>query len=143
MIKLQFSAMCLLMALFIVSCDLNGESHEKFTGYVSVVETILPDSAYTGQTIPVYARAAAPNGCWSDLKLYLGKSVVADTVYGISATGLYESYNGLCTEILVSEDTTFNFKPDTAGTYLFISYSSLLVPTYDTLYVLDSLPGKR
>jgi len=143
MIKLQFSILCLLTAVFMLSCDLNGESHEKFTGYVSVVETILPDSAYTGQTIPVYARATAPNGCWSDLKLYLGKSVVADTVFGISATGLYESYNGLCTEILVSEDTTFNFIPDTAGTYLFISYSSFLIPTYDTLHVLDSLPRKR
>ncbi|MBK6345189.1 MAG: hypothetical protein IPN08_04900 [Bacteroidales bacterium] len=141
--KLKLFISFLLVPFIIVSCDLNGESHEKYTGYVSVVETIIPDSAWTGQSVPVYARATAPNGCWSDLKLYLGKSVVADTVYGISATGLYESYNGLCTEVLISDDTTFNFKPEVSGMYLFISYSSILEPTYDTLYVLDSLPQNR
>ena len=133
----------LMIAAFLVSCNLGGERYEKYTGYVSVVETIIPDSAVAGQTIPLYARATAPNGCWSDIKIHLGKATFADTVYGISSTGLYESYDNLCFEILVSADTTFHFKPDSSGTYLFISYSSLLEPRYDTLYVVDPMPAGR
>ncbi len=143
MAKIKLSFLSLLLPVMLVSCDLGGESHEKYTGYVSIVETVIPDSAYTGQTVPLYARAAAPNGCWSDLRIYLGKSVSSDTLYGISATGLYESYNGLCTEILVSRDTTFSFIPDSSGTYIFISYSSFLEPSYDTLFVSDSVSVKR
>lgn len=130
------------LSIFTNSCDLQGESHEKYTGYVSITETTLPDSAFIGQTVPVYAKAVAPNGCWSDLKIFLGKSVTADTIFAISATGLFESYNGLCSEVLISADTTFEFKPDTTGTFIFASYSSLLFPTYDTLVVSDTADRK-
>ncbi|MFH1119453.1 MAG: hypothetical protein V1775_06485 [Bacteroidota bacterium] len=129
----------LLITLLIASCDPNGGSYEKYTGYVNIVETIIPDSAFSGEEIPVHIVANAPNGCWSDLTITVGKSVLADTLYGIYATGNYESYNGLCTEILIVKDTTYLFKPDTAGTYVFVSYSASLVPCYDTISVIEPL----
>ncbi|MBK6963390.1 MAG: hypothetical protein IPH20_05445 [Bacteroidales bacterium] len=132
----------LLFSVIITSCELQGESHEKYTSYVSITETTLPDSVVIGQTVPVYAKAMAPNGCWSDLTIFLGKSVLSDTIYAISATGLFESYNGICSEILITADTTFEFKPDTVGTFIFASYSALLVPSYDTLVVSDTADRK-
>ncbi len=143
MMKLKTYSLLIPLLLILASCDPAGESHEKFTGYVSVMETIIPDSGVVGQTVPVFARASAPNGCWSDLKIFLGKSVTDDTIYGISATGLYESYNGLCTDIIISTDTTFGFKPDSSGTYIFISYSSALIPSYDSIFIRDSVPRGR
>ncbi len=133
----------LLFSVIITSCDLQGESHEKYTSYVSITETIVPDSALVGQTVPVYAKAVAPNGCWSNIRIFLGKSVIADTIYAISSTGLYESYNGICAEILISADTTFEFKPDTSGIFIFASYSALLSPSYDTLVVSDTTDLKK
>lgn len=131
------------LLLILASCNPTGDSYEKFTGYVSVIETIIPDSGVIGQTVPIFARASAPNGCWSDLKIFLGKSVTEDTIWGISATGLYESYNGLCTDIVISADTTFGFKPDSSGTYIFISYSSALIPSYDSIFIMDSVQRGR
>ncbi|MHC1775172.1 MAG: hypothetical protein AB9834_07105 [Lentimicrobium sp.] len=138
MSKIKLILSLLVISAFSTSCDLQGESHEKYTSYVSITETTLPDSVIIGQTVPVYAKAMAPNGCWSDLTIFLGKSVLSDTIYAISATGLFESYNGICSEILITADTTFEFKPDTAGTFIFASYSALLVPSYDTLVVSDT-----
>jgi hypothetical protein len=139
MIKLTALSLLISMLLMLASCNPKGESYNKFTGYVSIMETIIPDSGIVGQTIPVFARASAPNGCWSDLRIYLGKSFTTDTLFAISATGLYESYNGLCTEIIITADTTFEFKPDSAGTYIFVAYSSALIPSYDTIFVRDSI----
>lgn len=139
--KIKLILSLLLFSVIITSCDLQGESHEKYTSYVSITETTLPDSIMIGQTVPIYAKAMAPNGCWSDLTIFLGKSVLADSIYAISATGLFESYNGICTEILITADTTFEFKPDTTGTFIFASYSALLVPAYDTLVVSDTAVG--
>jgi hypothetical protein len=143
MMKLKAYSLLVPMILILASCNPVGESYDKFTGYVNIMETIIPDSGVVGQTIPVFARASAPNGCWSDLKIFFGKSETEDTIYGISATGLYESYNGLCTDIVISADTTFEFKPDSPGTYIFISYSSAFIPAYDSIFIKDSVQRGR
>ncbi len=139
MIKLKTFLNLFLLLILVASCNTKGESYTRYTGYISVVETSIPDSALPGQTVPVYVKATAPNGCWSDLKIYLERSVLTDTLYGITATGLFESSNGLCTQVLITADTTFEFKPDSAGTYIFVTYSSDLQAVYDTVYVVDSV----
>jgi hypothetical protein len=139
MMKLKAFSLFMSMLLIFTSCNPTGESYDKFTGYVSIMETIIPDSGLVGQTIPVFARASAPNGCWSDLEIFFEKSETNDTIYGIFATGLYESYNGLCTDIVISADSTFSFKPGSSGTYIFISYSSALLHSYDTIFIRDTI----
>lgn len=116
----------------------DGKSYEKFTAFVDISSTIIPDSALLGQTVPVYVLASAQSGCWSDLNIQLGPTVISDTTFSISATGVYESYNGICAEVVVTHDTTFQFRPDSAGTYIFIAYSARLIPGYDTLVVMDT-----
>lgn len=143
MLKLKTILFLLMVSFLMASCDLNNDSYSSFTGYVNIDMTQLTDSAFTGQTVPVAVHAMAPNGCWSDLKIYLEKSNVADTLYSIVATGYYESINGICSEILVTADTIFNFRANSAGTYIFTSYSGDLNPKYDTLFVRDSIPGKK
>jgi len=131
----------LLIILFLVqSCTgIDGESHQRYTSYIDIYSTVLPDSVSLGDTIPVAVSASAPNGCWSDLTIYLGRSMAYDTIYGIKASGLYESWNGLCAEVLITTDTVFRVVPDSAATYVFISYSATQMPVYDTVVVFD--PG--
>ncbi|MBL7904424.1 MAG: hypothetical protein JNL22_05330 [Bacteroidales bacterium] len=131
-------ALVALLMLSLNSCKLEGDRYEKYTGTLGIVDISLPDTAFTGQEVPVYASTAAYNGCWSQLTLYLLRAVDADTLLAVTANGLYESYNGLCTEILVTDDTTFRFKPDRSGTYFFTSVSPELVTRVDTLVVVDS-----
>jgi hypothetical protein len=143
MLKLKSIIFLLVITFLMASCDLNNDSYNSFTGYVNVDDTQLADSAFSGQTVPISVHANALSGCWSGLKIYLEKSLVSDTLFSIVATGNYESYNGICAEIIVSTDTVFQFKADSAGTYIFTSYSSSLYPKSDTLFVTDSLPGKK
>lgn len=143
MLILKSMIFLLVVTFLMASCDLENDSYNSFTGYVNVDDTQLADSAFTGQTVPVTVHAMALNGCWSDLKIYLEKSNVADTLFSIVATGYFESFNGICTELLVTADTVFNFRADSAGTYIFTSYSGDLNPKYDTLFVSDSIPGKK
>lgn len=138
-----FPALVALLMLSLSSCKLEGDSYDKYTGTLGIVDINLPDSAFTGEEVPVYASTAAYNGCWSQLTLYLLKAVDADTLLAVTANGLYESYNGLCTEILVTNDTTFRFRPDRAGTYFFTSVTPGLVTRIDTLVVVDSVSVKR
>lgn len=135
-------SLILLIPLFITACmDLESESYSRYTSYVDVNKVILPDSAVAGQDVSIYAQAMAPNGCWSDLAIFMRKSGIADTVYGITATGLFESHDNICPDVVISHDTTFTFHPDSAGTYIFISYSAALLATYDTLFVTEPEPG--
>lgn len=133
----------LAIPLLLSSCNLDGDSHEQYTGYVSVYETQIPDSAMVSENISILAKASAPNGCWSNLNIYLGKSASVDTLYGISATGFFESYDGICADVLVTKETTFDFKADTVGTYIFVSYLASLATSMDTLVVYDTVSGKK
>ena len=130
-----------MLLLSMGSCKLEGDRYEKYTGTLGIDEINVPDSAISGQEVPVFASTVAYNGCWSKLTLYLLKAVDSDTLYAVTANGLYESYNGLCTEILVTNDTIFGFKPERPGTYYFTSVSPELVTRVDTLVVSDSARG--
>lgn len=132
-------SLILLVSLFITSCSsLEGESYSSFTGYVDINEVVIPESAYTGDEVPISVQAVAPNGCWSNLLVTMGKSMYVDTIYAISATGVFVSVNNLCADIQVVRDTTLTYKADSAGTFVFISYSAYRQPRFDTLVVTDT-----
>ncbi|GAB1405830.1 hypothetical protein MASR1M74_30120 [Lentimicrobium sp.] len=122
-----------LLLLFLSSCELENESYSHFYDYVDIEQTQIPRSAHVGDTVMIHSTAVANNGCWSNLQLNFGK--LNDTLYAINAYGEYESYNGICTEILVTADSTFVFIPDTTGTFIFVSQSRNRLNVYDTLHV--------
>lgn len=128
-----------LVSLLLTSCSgLDGESYSSFTGYVDINEVGIPDSVPAGQEVPISVQAVAPNGCWSNLVVSMGKSMYVDTIYAISATGSYVSVNNMCAQIQVVRDTTLTFKADSAGTFIFVSYSAYRQTRVDTLVVTDT-----
>lgn len=141
---MKHTFLLLLATLLATSCvKLDGESYRKYSDYVNIMEVNMPDSAFIGDDIPIVVQAGAPNGCWSGLEVHIGRSTIYDSVFGFTATGLFESTNNLCAEVLVTKDSTFHFKTDTAGIYLFIAYSAAYQPIYDTLVVSDTATSKR
>jgi hypothetical protein len=128
-----------LIALSLTSCNLDGENYVRYYDFVSIQETNVPAHAVLGDTVSIFSRAAAPNGCWSELQFQMLE--YNDSVFLIRATGLYESYEGICPEILVTKDSIFGFIPDTTGTFVFISQSPYRADRFDTLVVtLPLLP---
>jgi len=125
-----------LFAIALASCTLDGENYVRYYDFVSIQETNVPDQAVPGDTVSIFSRAVAPNGCWSELEFQMLE--YNDSVFLIRATGLYESHEGICPEILVTKDTIFGFIPDTTGTFVFISQSPYRADKFDTLVV--SLP---
>lgn len=128
----------LVFALFVLlaaSCKIGGENYSRYYSYVNIDQTVVPDSASLGDTIDLYFRAGAPNGCWSGLQIYLYR--YNDTIFVLEAIGLYESYEGICPEIYVTSDTIFRFVPDTARTYIFASHSATLNTKLDTLRIIN------
>lgn len=124
----------ILLPFVISSCTPKNKSYLRYIDFVDIEKFVIPHTAYEGDTVPVYAQASAPNGCWSDLKLYMDDSKKTRTT--IYAMGQYESYDFICTDIFVLKDTIFKFIPDSAGTYVFMSQSAFKLPVLDTLHVL-------
>ncbi|MBV2245640.1 MAG: hypothetical protein KUL83_00620 [Lentimicrobium sp.] len=125
-----------LMLLFLTSCKLENDSYSHFYDYVDIAQTLIPATAYVGDSVLIHTTAVANNGCWKNLKLFYGR--INDTLYAINAQGEYESYNNLCPEVVVMADSIFTFIPDTTGTFIFVSQSRNRSNVYDTLQV--SLP---
>ncbi len=136
--KLHFLFVALLL-LALSSCKLDGESYRKFYGGVNIDSLIIQDSAFVGDVVLIQAQAGAPNGCWSDLSLFLNR--YNDSLYYINAFGWFESYDNMCTEIYLLKDSTFRFIPDTTGLYIFKSESEFRLPKYDTLVVVPKPAG--
>lgn len=124
-----------LFALLATACNIGGENYSRYYSYVNIDQTNVPDSAKVGDTVDLYFRAGAPNGCWSDLNIYLYP--YNDTIFILEAIGLYESYDGICPEIYITSDTIFRFVPDTARTYIFASQSATLNTKLDTLHITN------
>ncbi|MBW6490759.1 MAG: hypothetical protein K0B15_06130 [Lentimicrobium sp.] len=121
--------------IVMASCDFGGENYVRYYDYVNIDSTRVQDSAMVGDTVHIYALAGAPNGCWSDLVIYFYP--YNDSVYLINSIGLYESYEGICPEVYVTKDSTFQFIPDATGTFIFVSESRSNYPKYDTLRIVD------
>jgi len=132
--KLQLLFLALLI-LAMVSCKLDGENYSRYYEFVNIDETIMQDSATVGDTVGIFVRAGAPNGCWSDL--VINYYPFNDTIYLINSVGFYESYDGICPEIYVTKDSTFKFIADSAGTFIFASQSRTKPAKFDTLVVVD------
>ena len=129
----------LLLPVAIVSCNLESESYSNYSDYIDIDTTMVPETAHVGDTVNIYSRSIAYNGCWSNLKLFYGK--YNDTLYIINSRGVYESNDGICPEILVMCDSTFHFMPDTSGTFIFVSQSRNKPAIFDTLTV--SYPASK
>lgn len=116
------------------SCLKEGSNHIKYSGYINLNTLTVPDSATVGEDVEIKVKGGAPNGCWSDLELTMQKE--NDTLYNIAGVGVYESWDGLCTDIYPLVDSTFTFKPSKAGTYKFVAYSANNTRLIDTLHVV-------
>lgn len=129
-------ALFLFLPLLLNSCLDTGGNYMKYDGWIYTDQVSIPDTAQLGDSISLYVKGGAPNGCWYNLMLNLTKQ--SDTLYYIAGTGTYESTDGLCTEIYQVVDTNFIFKPLSAGKYMFIAQSPGRPDIKDSLIVISA-----
>lgn len=121
----------LVLPLLLTSCLEEGSNYTKFTGYINIDKMTLPDSASVGDTIQIAVKGGAPNGCWSNLELTMTK--LNDSLVSFTGIGLFESTDGICTEIYQTIDSSFDFIPKTPGKWQFYAHSA------NNKYIVDSL----
>lgn len=125
----------LLLPLFMSSCLEKGTNYTRFTGNINIDKMTLPDTARVGDTIQVLVKGGAPNGCWSDLELMMVQQ--NDSLVLVSGIGLFESTDGICTQVYQTIDSSFDFRPTTPGIYQFYAYSGNLRSIIDSLVVVS------
>jgi hypothetical protein len=94
----------------------SNSSYTKKTDRVDIIATYVPDTATNLEQVHISARAAAENGCWSNLYFKLISD--SEFEYTLEAYGTYES-SGICPDMMVYKDTTIAFQPMQKGTFLF------------------------
>jgi hypothetical protein len=121
-----------ILILLVTACSLQNENYVNITEAVPIINIEIPDSAKTLELVYINATAQETNGCWSNLHFNLEKK--GEFEYYLSAIGNYESY-GTCADVIVSKDTTFEFIPSKAGSYLFRVFRSKQFVETDTIFV--------
>lgn len=119
----------------LTSCLDEGSNYLKYTGWINIDSLQVQDSAIVGESVSVMVKGGAPNGCWSALELYMNKE--NDSVYLINGSGIFESDNGVCTDVYQIVDSTFTFKPSREGVYKFYGQSPGKSPKIDSLVVYN------
>lgn len=125
----------ILIPVLFTSCLDEGSNYLKYTGWINVDSVQIQDSAVVGESVPIIVNGGAPNGCWSALELFLNKE--SDSVYLINGSGIFESDDGVCTDVYQIVDSTFIFKPSKQGVYKFYGQSPGKTPIIDSLIVVD------
>lgn len=127
------SAICLIIAS---SCLKEGSNYTRFSGYINVDSLSLQDTVILGDTVEINVIGGASNGCWSNLELLLTNP--NDSMVLITATGLFESQDGICSNIYQTIDSVFTFKPADTGKIMVYGWSPGDRVISDSLIVLSS-----
>ncbi len=123
-------------SILLTSCLKEGSNYISYTGYISIDQLNLPDTARVGDVVQVFARGGAPNGCWSNLELMMTKQ--NDSVINITGIGRYETTDGICTDVYQILDSTFKYKASKPGIVKFIGQSPNNIQIIDSLIILPS-----
>jgi hypothetical protein len=126
----------LVFPLLITSCLKEGSNYISYTGYINIDMVTVPDTARVGDLVEVFARGGAPNGCWSDLELFMSEQ--NDSVIIITGIGHYESTDGICTDIYQILDSTFTYKAEVPGKIKFVGQSPNNNIVIDSLIVIPA-----
>jgi hypothetical protein len=132
-------AFLLFLPFILSSCLKEGSDYRQFTGWIDIDTIVMTDTAMLNSEVLVRVSAGAPNGCWSNLEIDLLKE--NDSVYTITGSGKFESYNGICSDEYVGVDSTFKINPSKEGKLLLIAFSPNRHPIKDSLIVIP-LSGK-
>ena len=91
----------------------------KNIGMVQIEETLIPDTAISGDPVPISITASATNLCWSGLYAELKEEEKFN--YSIQAYGTFTCCQEMCpcAESMVYKDTVMTFHPTQKGMYLF------------------------
>lgn len=119
------------LAGIVFSC-VSSTPHIKTRLAIEIVSPPVPKTASVNQIITIKVTAQAPNGCYSQLGASL--TAVDSKHLVMEGNALFET-EGACTEVIIKKDTSFTFKPTSAGTYFFQTNKSPFVIYYDTLTV--------
>lgn len=100
---------------------IEGDNYVRFNDYVTMEAGLLPDTMMLNEPYSLQIRASAPNGCWSNVRVYL--NIKSDTAYYFSAVGTYENHGEACSQQLVIHDTIITITPKVEKTHLMYFYN--------------------
>ena len=105
---------------------------------VNITSLSVPENGTVNQPVSIMAVAAAPDGCWRQLRFIFTKK--EDFRYDFYAVGSYESF-GVCPQVEVLNDTILSFTPEAAGEYVI---TTLVAPpaTIERDTIRVTVPGR-
>lgn len=123
-----------LVAIGLFGC-IEGDNYIRFTDYVTMEASLLPDTMILNETYNIEFRASAPNGCWSNIKVYTNTK--SDSLFYFSAAGTYENHGETCSTQIVTHDTIISFTPKVSKTHILYFYNPTGDPQIrvDTVYI--------
>lgn len=126
-----FAGLVMAMSVMVLSC-VSSTPHIKTRLAIEIVSPPIPKTASINQVITIKVTAQAPNGCYSKLGASLTEIDSKHLV--MEGTALFET-EGACPEVIIKKDTSFTFKPLSAGKYIFQTNKIPFVVYYDTMTV--------
>lgn len=114
---------------FAVSCT-DTEIGSRVPINISNIE--IPQEGQVNTIVEIKATAQASNGCYEDLKIIFNK--IDSAHFLLKATGLFQT-NGVCPLVIISKDTTIDFKSLRTGKYYFQINEYPFPVLFDTLEV--------
>lgn len=104
------------LTVLLGSC-LENENSIRFTDYVDLSASALPDTVDVNTAIPVTLVATADNSCWHSIEFLHG--VTKDTIVSYAAVGTFENHGEVCADVIVTKDTLMHFVPTMQKKYIF------------------------
>lgn len=116
----------------LTSCIENADNHVAATLPVKISTIIIPAQAELDQDIEIRLGAEGTNGCYRNFKISLTE--IDSRHFLFTATAFFETY-GACTDQMVGDDTTINFRSSVAGKYYFQTNKTPFTIVLDTLEI--------
>jgi hypothetical protein len=109
----------ILCAFFAISCSVNDDEMNDYQELLPVNTVDIPETINVGIAENILLTYIRPSNCHAFNDLYYVKNSNERTVAVIST---YFASNGNCTSLNAETETSFKFKADAAGIYVFKFY---------------------
>ena len=109
----------MLCAFFALSCSLDDDEIRDYQELLPIDTVIIPESVQVGEAETILINYTRPTNCHAFNDIYYAKNNNERTVAIIST---YFASNGNCSSLNAETETSFKFKADEAGIYVFKFY---------------------
>ena len=106
----------LLLFVTLFSCSVSDDAPSSFNEFLTIESVGMPDMFRKDQTHTIYLTYYKPTSCHTFKDVYF--SVIGNQSTIAVLSEVYPASSG-CEQISTQAETSFNFKPEVIGTYVF------------------------